>query len=693
MLQFTNTALSGLVSGMIFAAFALALVLIWRSTRILNFAQAPMAVLTTYVALVMIEDGRSYWLAFVVALVCGLVLGAVVERLVIRPVEGKPDINAVILTLGLFIVFKSGAEVIFGTKLRTYPPSFGVRGISLGDTTIGITTSDFFTIGAVLATMAVLVALFRFTDLGLKMRAAANNQEVARLLGVKVGAMLTLGLGASRRRGLAVRPADRQRRPGAALLHGLHRRVRLHRRGHRRARVAAGRRRRWSAARCVPQLRQRLHRGPAGRPGGSRHPDGRADLPPRRSLRRDPGKAGLMNAITDNPTGRVMELWRGYPLVRHLVTAVIALFVVIFVLNAVDDFQSTKLTEMAYLAIAAGGLTLLTGLNGQISLGHGALMAFGAYTAALLYDERDASPPLILVVLASVLVTVLVGILIGIAAARLHGPYLAGATLTLAVAVPGLGNQFKETLGGDQGLRLFPPEISQWATDIAYYLTGSDPSRSKYIAFLAWATLIIVFFLLANLASSRVGRRWAAVRDDEVAAEIAGIDLTRARVSAFVVSAAAAGAAGAMFALAQRTVTPLGFSLNLSLTLLAVVVLGGLGSLTGAIVLSGVLVFLPQIVMDLGSGAADIDATRASQMSTLAFGLVMVLVILLAPRGLAGGVRSLNARIRGAITSRRTPSSPSSPSSPTTSSGSPSSTETAHKGNSNNPTITKKGTS
>lgn len=193
MLQFTNTALSGLVQGMIFAAFALALVLIWRSTRILNFAQAPMAVLTTYIALVMIEDGRSYWLAFVVALVCGLILGAVVERVAIRPVEGKPDINAVILTLGLFIVFRSSAEVIFGNELRTYPASFGIRGIEIGDTTIGITTSDFFTIGAVLATLVALVALFRFTDLGLKMRAAANNQEVARLLGVKVGAMLTLG--------------------------------------------------------------------------------------------------------------------------------------------------------------------------------------------------------------------------------------------------------------------------------------------------------------------------------------------------------------------------------------------------------------------------------------------------------------------------------------------------------------------
>ena len=405
----------------------------------------------------------------------------------------------------------------------------------------------------------------------------------------------------------------------------------------------------------------------------------------------------MSETTTATDTSRLRRLggmWQSYQLIRHLSAAVLGLAVVIVVLTAVDDFQATQLTEVAYIAIAAGGLTLLTGLNGQISLGHGALMAFGAYTTALLYDDREVGTPLVVVVLA----TVLVGVLIGIAAARLHGPYLAGATLTLAIAVPEIGKYFDQ-LGGDQGLRLFVPEIPQWATDVAFYLTGSDPSRSKYVAFLAWVTLIVVFIVLANLASSRIGRRWAAVRDDEVAAELAGIDLTRARVSAFVVSAAAAGAAGAMFALAQRTVGPLGFNLELSLTLLAIVVLGGLGSLTGAVLLSGILVFLPQIVMDLGSGA-DLDATRASQFSTLAFGLTMVLVILLAPRGLMGGVRALGLRLRAARAGRRTPPTSGGPSSsgttpsPTTDPASPSSTaETAEPDDGSTPITTKKGTS
>ena len=193
MQQFLTTALTGLTLGMVYAAFALALVLIWRSTRIVNFAQAPMAMITTYVALVVIDAGYSYWIGFAVALVAGLVLGAVVERVVVRPVEGKSEINAVILTLGLFIVIHALAAVVFGSRYRSFPAPFGLRGFQVGELNLAITGFGIFTIVAVLVVMGLLVALFRLTDLGLMMRASAFNAEVARLLGVKVGRMLTLG--------------------------------------------------------------------------------------------------------------------------------------------------------------------------------------------------------------------------------------------------------------------------------------------------------------------------------------------------------------------------------------------------------------------------------------------------------------------------------------------------------------------
>lgn len=193
MQQFLTTTLTGLSIGMVYAAFALALVLIWRSTRIVNFAQAPMAMITTYIALTLIDAGFSYWVGFAAALVSGLLLGAVVERLVIRPVEGKAHINAIILTLGLFIVIHASAAIIFGARFRSFPAPFGLRGFEVGGTTIALTGFSVFTILAVVAVMVLLIALFRFTDLGLMMRASAFNQEVSRLLGVKVGRMLTLG--------------------------------------------------------------------------------------------------------------------------------------------------------------------------------------------------------------------------------------------------------------------------------------------------------------------------------------------------------------------------------------------------------------------------------------------------------------------------------------------------------------------
>jgi branched-chain amino acid transport system permease protein len=168
-------------------------VLIWRSTRIVNFAQGSMAAATSFIALALIQAGQSYWLALVVALVSGFVLGAVVERVIVRPVEGGPELNAVIVTLGLFVALQALIAIIFGSSFESFPAPFGVRGFSIGDTTVALTPNSLYVLGAVLVTMLLLMALFRYTRVGLAMRASAFGQEVARLLGVRVGRMLTLG--------------------------------------------------------------------------------------------------------------------------------------------------------------------------------------------------------------------------------------------------------------------------------------------------------------------------------------------------------------------------------------------------------------------------------------------------------------------------------------------------------------------
>jgi branched-chain amino acid transport system permease protein len=190
MLRFVNLTLAGITDGMVFSAVALALVLIWRATRIVNFAAGGMLMFTTFLAWTVVRHGGSYWLALAVALASGLVLGGVIERLLIRRVEGGPPLNAVITTLGLLILLQAAAGMIWGGTPHSYPPAFTIRGFTRD---LLLSPSDLFVIGAVAVVAIALLLLFRRTDVGLKMRAAAFAPEVARLLGVRVGRMLTLG--------------------------------------------------------------------------------------------------------------------------------------------------------------------------------------------------------------------------------------------------------------------------------------------------------------------------------------------------------------------------------------------------------------------------------------------------------------------------------------------------------------------
>ena len=193
MTRFFVLTLNGLTQGAIYAALALALVMIWRATKVINFAQGAMAMFTTYLALFAIEHGAPYWIGFVLALLSGLLIGAFVERVIVRPVETAPPLNVVILTLGLLLFFEALAPMAFGGQIRSFPPAFSIVGLRFGNSQIPFSPSDAFTLASVLAVMIALLLLFQRTNLGLQMRASAFNPEVSRLLGVRVGRMLTLG--------------------------------------------------------------------------------------------------------------------------------------------------------------------------------------------------------------------------------------------------------------------------------------------------------------------------------------------------------------------------------------------------------------------------------------------------------------------------------------------------------------------
>jgi branched-chain amino acid transport system permease protein len=191
--KFINFTLDGFTSGMIYAALAMALVLIWRATRIVNFAQGAMAMLTTYIAFSITNHGGNYWLAFFVALASGLIIGALVERTLVRPIEGGPPLNAVILTLGLLLLIEAVAPMIFGGQIHSFPAAFSITGVKVGGSRLALSPFDIFTIGAVLGVMLVLLLLFQRTGVGLRMRASAFDPVMARLLGVRVSRTLTFG--------------------------------------------------------------------------------------------------------------------------------------------------------------------------------------------------------------------------------------------------------------------------------------------------------------------------------------------------------------------------------------------------------------------------------------------------------------------------------------------------------------------
>jgi branched-chain amino acid transport system permease protein len=322
-------------------------------------------------------------------------------------------------------------------------------------------------------------------------------------------------------------------------------------------------------------------------------------------------------------------------LLRSLALVVIAAIVLIFVSETISAYRDLQLAMGAYFFVVLAGLTVLAGVSGQISLGHGALMAVGAYTVALLVgNEGWATAPALL---AAVVVTSVVGVPVGAAASRLRGPYLAGATLAFAVGLPAVADKFSGTFGGENGLSINPPVPPSYL--------GSNFPLERWEAWIACLGALIVLFVLYNLIHSGVGRTLRAVRDDEIAASLCGLHVGRTQTLAFIVSAGCAGLGGGLLAEVLQLAQPGAFPLQLSLSLLTGVVLGGLGSLVGAIWGAALLVLLPNWSHDLATSFS--FSTNVSNNLPLAvYGIVLIVAMLVWPSGIQGAVRVGAGRIR-----------------------------------------------
>ncbi|HEY2159879.1 MAG TPA: branched-chain amino acid ABC transporter permease [Solirubrobacteraceae bacterium] len=323
-------------------------------------------------------------------------------------------------------------------------------------------------------------------------------------------------------------------------------------------------------------------------------------------------------------------------LLRSIALVIVCGAALLLVSELVSDYRNTQLATAAYYFAALAGLTVLAGHSGQVSLGQGALMAVGAYTAALLIGKEGWA--LVPALGAAVLVTLIVGVPVGVAASRLRGPYLAGATLALAVGLPALADRFPSTFGGENGLTINPP------TPPSFLGTGFDLFRWE--AWIACVGALVVLFVLYNLIHSGIGRSWRAVRDDEIAAALCGLRVGPTQTVAFIVSAGCAGLGGALLAAAvDQLASPGAFTIQLSLFLLAGVVVGGLGSLAGAAWGAVLLVFLPNWTNDLAHSFS-LPMKVSANLPLAIYGVVLIGAMLVWPSGIQGGVRALAGLIR-----------------------------------------------
>jgi branched-chain amino acid transport system permease protein len=290
-----------------------------------------------------------------------------------------------------------------------------------------------------------------------------------------------------------------------------------------------------------------------------------------------------------------------------------------------SNFTVFQLTLVAAYAIVLLGLNMLTGYNGQISLGHGAFYAIGAYAAAILMDHYGAPYWATLPVAAAV--CLVAGFLFGLPALRLEGPYLALATFALAVALPQLlkHKSIDRWTGGVQGITIVKPD-PPWGLPI---------NADQWLYFFTLAIALLMFALGRNLLRGRVGRAMVAIRDNPIAAEAMGIDIALYKSLTFGVSAMFTGVGGALGAIAIQFVAPDSFGPFLSIAFLVGIVVGGLGTIQGAIYGALFIQFVPTL------------ADRISRAAPWAiYGMMVILFMYLAPGGVAGFVHYVSKRWR-----------------------------------------------
>ncbi|MBV9243434.1 MAG: ABC transporter permease [Methylobacteriaceae bacterium] len=605
--SFIDYTVNGLVVGNIYALLAVGLALIFGVANLINFAHGSVYTIGAYIGwacITCLHTPLPVTMLIVIA-ACGLV-GVIIERVGLRPLQGSARIAPLLATIGISFVLDQLVQLVFSPDPRALPSELPNWQIAIGGGTIG--ALDILIAGIGLLSAAVLFAFLRFTKLGWAVRATAQDREAALQMGVDVNAVNgTVFAVASALGGLSwmlvgmyynhIDPAMSFQAtlkgvvaqviggvgnvPGAiagSLVLGLIESYGI-------ALLGTTYRNLFAFVLLIAILVWRPNGLFGGAAGTQAEPLTGTFIAPSRPLR------------VPRPA-----LWMLVALAAALPLAIPSPYVL------------QTLTNAWLAAMLALSLTLMAGTAGQISLGHAALLSIGAYASALL--ALDLNVPTLLSVLAAGVVTGALGTLLIFPAFRLRGHYIAIATLAIGEIVGLVILNWESLTRGAIGVTGIPP----------LSVFGQDIYSSQAVYWLCLAVVIGLALLQMRLLGSHFGRTLRAIRDDDVAARCYGISLDRYKALAFAFGGFGAGISGAITAHLFSYLNYETFNSQVSLSALAIVILGGMGNVLGAIVGAVALVGLPEIFR------------VTTEYRVLIYGIALLLLIRFRPQGLLGTV-------------------------------------------------------
>jgi len=630
----------GIVIAGLYGLLATGIVIIFNTSGVINFAQGAVAIFSVFVLKTLLDHGvRPYLLAMLIAVGTGAGIGWLIDRLTLAPVRGASALNKAIITIGWLILLQALAALIFDAGQSTNIPPLTSESQLFAIGGLGVSQQDMVTILAALGIGAGLTWFFRRTYSGVAMRAAAQNVNATRLMGVSVnrvsGIAWAIGGGLAAVGGILVTP-----RLGAidsttltlyviqsfaaALIGGLRNLPR----------TALG-----ALALGLIQSLIGIIPGASSIPG-IKFSTAFVLIVGALLLRPDLARTSAQ-AVSERAVHIVKG--RGWNYTRWGMYALIGLFFLLVGLSTAHtgwfgDTNRFHWAEVFADACIFLSLVVLTGFVGQISLCQATFAGFGGFLSAIFVTNWGI--PFVFAIPLAAVCTAPIGALIGIPALRIRGLQL--AVVTLAFAVVGDQLLFAQSFplsGGPSG-RQITGAIG--GIDI----TGDLTYRQLYWIFLG--TLVLLSVLVGALKRSPSGRAFFAVRDAEDAATAAGVSLSRIKLGAFALSAFIAAIGGGMYALTVNTVSGTSFNPGVSIQYLALVILAGIRSVWGAFVAAVFLIWGPTVIAAV-LGHFGLDTGQADNWQQLLSGALLILTVILNPRGIVGSIEEIPSQLSGTM--------------------------------------------